>query len=170
MNIWDWIILIINIVCLIGSIIGAVQAHSSYKKCKQLTNFANLKVALDQCQLIFENCRKLLKLCGNGSKCRRGVNIEKEVSECGCSIKNSFSKIKEILPSSSQEIVNKLLSESPNQKKDVEKYVSFLISGHAIENGDFTEDNISEIEKTVGTIHLHIKVKMEEMQEGEKKL
>ena len=37
MNIWDWIILIINIACLIGSIIGAVQAHSSYKKCKQLT-------------------------------------------------------------------------------------------------------------------------------------
>ena len=63
-----------------GSIIGAFKANSSYKKCKQLTNFANLKVALDECQLIFENCSKLLRLCGGDiSKYGRGVNIKNEV-------------------------------------------------------------------------------------------
>ena len=33
-----------------------------------------------------------------------------------------------------------MLSISPNQNIDVEKYVSFLISGHAIETGDVKED------------------------------
>lgn len=170
MNIGDWIILFLNVACLIGSIVGAVNANNSYKKCKQLTNFANLKIALDECQTVLENCRKLLKYCGNGSNCRRGINIEKEISECGCVIKNSFSKIKEILPSNSQEVVNDLLSNSPNQSLDIENYVSSLISSSALKNENITEDNVSEIEKTVFKIQLHIKKTMERMQEGEKKI
>lgn len=167
----DWIILILNIACLVGSIIGAFNALNSYKKCKQLTNFANLKVALDECQQIFSNCRKLLICCGKNLKSMRGINFEKEISDCGIAIKESFSKIKDILPSNAQkEVNNMLLAKIPNLNTDIEGYVSLLISGHAYKNGDVTENYISQIEKTVNSIHLLIKERMEEVQEREKKL
>ena len=167
----DWIILILNLVCLGGSIFGSFNAVNSYKKCKQLTNFANLKVALDECQQIFTNCRKLLKCCGKNSKSMRGINFEKEISDCGISIKESFSKIKDILPSNAQkEVNNMLLAQIPTLNTDIEGYVSLLISGLAFKNGYVTEDNISKIEKTVNSIHLLIKERMEEVQEREKKL
>lgn len=170
MGIGDWIILILNIACLIGSIVGALKAHNSYKKCKQLTNFANLKIALDECQLIFDYCRKLLKHCGDSQNNIRGENPKIKITEYGYAIKNSFSKIKEILPATSQEAVNDILSISTNHKLDIEKYVSLLVSGQAIDNDDVTIDNISEIEKAVGKIQLHIKKKMENMQESDSQM
>lgn len=170
MSTQDLIILILNIACLLGSIIGALKARNSYKKCKQLTNFANLKVALEECQLVFSNCRKLLTYCDNDSKNLRGINCEKEISDCGNAISISFSKFKDILPSSAQNEVNIILTQSFNQKWDIEKFVSLLISGYAYKNKDVTEDNISEIQKAVNNIHLLIKKRMEEVQEQEKKL
>lgn len=161
MSTQDFIILILNIVCLLGSIIGALKARNSYKKCKQLTNFANLKVALEECQLVFSNCRKLLTYCDKDfdkdSKNLRGINCEKEISDCGNAISISFSKIKDILPSSAQNEVNIILTQSFNQKWDIEKLVSLLISGYAYKNKDVTEDNIPEIQKAVNNIHLLIK-------------
>ncbi len=170
MSTLDWIILIANVACLIGSIVSAVKASGSYRKCKQLTNFANLKRALDECQLIHANSNKLLKSRSKNNDKSRGVNIKIEVSEYGNAIKNSFAKIKEILPSSSQKEVDQLLTHPSNQNFDVEKYVSTLISGSAIDNNTFTDNNIYKIQKAVESIQLHIKEMMEEMQDDEKKM
>lgn len=176
----DWIILILNTACLVGSIIGAFNALNSYKKCKQLTNFANLNIAIYECRLVLDNCHKLLKLCGKAAHNKRGTNPNIEITEYGCSIKNSFATIKEKLPSSSQKTVNKMLSASPNLNLDIEQYVSLLISGQTLIGSDDSEDNkteitktinnITEIEKTVDSILLHIKKEIENIQESEKKM
>lgn len=170
MSVLDWTILIVNVACLIGSIVSAVKASGSYRKCKQLTNFANLKRALDECQLIYTNIYKLLKLCGKNANKNRGINIEKEASEYGNAIKNSFAKIKEILPADSQKEVDDLLTRSSNPSFDIEKYVSTLISGSAVNNNTLTDDNVYMIQKAVENIQLHIKRIMEEMQDDEKKM
>ncbi len=170
MSALDWLILIANIACLVGSIVSAIKASGSYKKCKQLTNFANLKRALDECQLVYANIYKLLKLCGKNANKNRGINVEKEASEYGDAIKNSLAKIKEILPSDSQKKVDNLLAHPSNKNFDIEKYVSTLISGSAVDNNTLTDDNVYMIQKAVENIQLHIKEIMEEMQGEEKKM
>lgn len=90
----------------------------------QLINYANLRAALDECQSI-QNIinHKLLRFCSKDLNSIRGVNPMREITECGENIKNSLSKIKELLPSNYHKEVVELLAGSKNKQFDTEKYV-----------------------------------------------
>ncbi|MCM1167465.1 MAG: hypothetical protein NC401_15780 [Ruminococcus sp.] len=169
MELQDKIILAVNVICLIGSIIGAAKSYTNYKKCKQLSTYANLRTALDECQNI-QNLinRKLLKLCGKDNI--RGVNPKIEIIECGESIKNSLSKIKEILPSYYHIEIDKLLSDTESGQFNTEKYVASLISGSALNNQTVTDDNVYHLQKAIEDVQICIKKIMESIQDGEKKM
>lgn len=169
----DWIILAINAGCAIVSILGAYNAAQSYKKCKQLTDFANLKTALDECKTINTNIRRLLTISNEALTAKKqGTNLVKEINSCSNNIKCSISNIKDILPFSLHNEVDKLLKTQVNGNElNVENYIDTLISGTALKNEKLVIDSRFEaLQLSLNDIQKYIKQKMEGIQNSEKKM
>lgn len=136
---------IITIISMGLSIIGAICARKSkdkaedyYKKAKDVAKFANTNISYIECKKIMKKFRELLCLVNPEDKEIRGINIKKTVEEYGIEISDSISKIREIVSSKECTEVNILLNDSDI---DVDRYISSLITGSVLIQGDFIDND-----------------------------
>ena len=130
---WEWLILLFNIGCLIGSIIGSVKSLSAYKKLHDLYNFNMYKFCDQYCDDIdrmihlVSSCSKTLIKKGQANPV---IQYTKEMNEKIILIKNN--------------VLNKDLRNLNDEFEKMQKSVSDLIQ----------ETNECLLEKTIIEIDL----------------
>lgn len=161
MNI-DYIITGISVICTGASIWGAWKSISYYKKSKNLTIYANNNAAYIESQKIISLFGDLLKFAT--SRKNRGVNVQKEISQNGETIKKSIDNIREKLSVKDFEDIEKILC---TDKIDVEKYIDSIITCTILQDNIFpVDENYYAAQKSFHEIHKMLKNKITQAEES----
>ena len=150
----------VSIASTLISLGGAFKSWNYYKKSRDVTIYANTKIALVESEKIITYLNEMLKLSNSGIK-KRGVTILlKQACNYGEEIKKSIDEIRKVMSTKDFKDIEELLD---SQEIEVVKYISTFIQGTIVVDEKLViDDKFHLCMKKFSKMHTLIKEKLEE--------
>ena len=163
MKTWDYVILVVNILCMIASFVGAFKSFRYSKKSKHITIYAKTNQSFNE---LVEMLRKLPEALAAASRTGKGYSPEIAVQEIGKVLSNHYNTIMRAIPT---DYSDEFCALQKTNTCDVEQYISSLIDGTAIIEVDgrkmLGRDSFDQCQERLRAMQEYLKKKISEEEE-----